>query len=122
MKVALIACMRKLISILNIMIERRQKWDVKRYAVELIERTARSVQDRARMAALKTRERTGSRPSAAEGGGAQRQPWGRPITGLRKIQLLPGVSGFIASVASRKTGLSAPGRADLPSARLDANR
>jgi transposase len=32
-KVALTACMRKLISILNIMIERRQKWDPKRYAV-----------------------------------------------------------------------------------------
>jgi transposase len=32
-KVALTACMRKLISILNIMIERRQKWDAKRYAV-----------------------------------------------------------------------------------------
>jgi transposase len=32
-KVALIACMRKLISILNIMIERRQKWDAKRYAI-----------------------------------------------------------------------------------------
>jgi transposase len=32
-KVALTACMRKLISILNIMIERRQKWDTKRYAV-----------------------------------------------------------------------------------------
>ena len=30
---ALTACMRKLISILNIMIERRQKWDAKRYAV-----------------------------------------------------------------------------------------
>ena len=32
-KVALTACMRKLISILNIMIERRQKWDASRYAV-----------------------------------------------------------------------------------------
>ena len=32
-KVALIACMRKLISILNIMIERRQKWDANRYAL-----------------------------------------------------------------------------------------
>jgi transposase len=32
-KVALTACMRKLISILNIMIERRQKWDAKRYAL-----------------------------------------------------------------------------------------
>jgi len=32
-KVALVACMRKLISILNIMIERRQKWDASRYAV-----------------------------------------------------------------------------------------
>jgi transposase len=32
-KVALTACMRKLISILNIMIERRQKWDANRYAV-----------------------------------------------------------------------------------------
>ena len=32
-KVALTACMRKLISILNIMIERRQKWDAKCYAV-----------------------------------------------------------------------------------------
>jgi transposase len=31
-KVALVACMRKLISILNIMIERRQKWDASRYA------------------------------------------------------------------------------------------
>jgi transposase len=33
-KVALIACMRKLISILNIMIERRQKWDANRYALD----------------------------------------------------------------------------------------
>lgn len=32
-KVALTACMRKLISILTIMIERRQKWDAKRYSV-----------------------------------------------------------------------------------------
>jgi len=32
-KVALTACMRKLISILNTMIERRQKWDAKRYSV-----------------------------------------------------------------------------------------
>jgi transposase len=32
-KVALVACMRKLISILNIMIERRQKWDACRHAV-----------------------------------------------------------------------------------------
>jgi transposase len=32
-KVALVACMRKLISILNVMIERRQKWDTSRYAV-----------------------------------------------------------------------------------------
>ena len=32
-KVALIACMRKLISILNIMIERRQKWDASRHAL-----------------------------------------------------------------------------------------
>jgi transposase len=32
-KVALVACMRKLISILNIMIERRQKWDASRYAL-----------------------------------------------------------------------------------------
>jgi transposase len=32
-KVALTACMRKLISILNIMIKRRQKWDAKRYVV-----------------------------------------------------------------------------------------
>ena len=32
-KVALIACMRKLINILNIMIERRQKWDASRYAL-----------------------------------------------------------------------------------------
>ena len=32
-KVALVACMRKLISILNVMIERRQKWDASRYAV-----------------------------------------------------------------------------------------
>jgi transposase len=31
--VALVACMRKLISILNIMIERRQKWDASRYAL-----------------------------------------------------------------------------------------
>ena len=54
------------------------------------------------MAALKTRERTGSRPSAAEGGGAQRQPWGRPITGLRKIQLLPGDQDFLATVVREK--------------------
>lgn len=32
-KVALTACMRKLIGILNIMIERRQKWDASRYVV-----------------------------------------------------------------------------------------
>jgi transposase len=32
-KVALIACMRKLISILNTMIERREKWDANRYVV-----------------------------------------------------------------------------------------
>ncbi len=32
-KVALTACMRKLISILNIMIERRQKWDANRHAL-----------------------------------------------------------------------------------------
>ena len=32
-KVALTACMRKLISILDVVIERRQKWDAKRYAV-----------------------------------------------------------------------------------------
>ena len=32
-KVALIACMRKLVGILNIMIERRQKWDASRHAV-----------------------------------------------------------------------------------------
>jgi len=32
-KVALVACMRKLIIILNTMIARRQKWDPKRYAV-----------------------------------------------------------------------------------------
>jgi transposase len=32
-KVALTACMRKLISILNVMIARREKWDAKRYAV-----------------------------------------------------------------------------------------
>jgi transposase len=31
-KVALVACMRKLICILNVMIERRQKWDASRYA------------------------------------------------------------------------------------------
>jgi transposase len=32
-KVALVACMRKLICILNVMIERRQKWDASRYAL-----------------------------------------------------------------------------------------
>jgi transposase len=32
-KVALTACMRKLICILNVMIERRQKWDASRFAV-----------------------------------------------------------------------------------------
>ena len=32
-KVALVACMRKLIVILNIMIARRQKWDANRYAL-----------------------------------------------------------------------------------------
>ena len=32
-KVALIACMRKLIVILNILIARRQKWDPNRYAL-----------------------------------------------------------------------------------------
>ena len=31
-KVALVACMRKLIVILNIMIARREKWDAGRYA------------------------------------------------------------------------------------------
>src|ERR1700709_1924857 len=35
-----------------------------------------------RLQSQQTGERTGSRPSAAEGGGAQRQPWARPITGL----------------------------------------
>ena len=33
-KVALVACMRKLIVILNIMIARGEKWDASRYAVE----------------------------------------------------------------------------------------
>jgi len=46
-KVALTACMRKLISILNIMIDGRQKGDAKRLLGQLIERTPRSVQDRA---------------------------------------------------------------------------
>jgi transposase len=32
-KVALVACMRKLIIVLNTMIARRQKWDPRRYAV-----------------------------------------------------------------------------------------
>ena len=32
-KVALVACMRKLIVILNTMIKRRQKWDPSRYAL-----------------------------------------------------------------------------------------
>jgi transposase len=32
-KVALVACMRKLIVILNIMIARREKWHANRYAV-----------------------------------------------------------------------------------------
>ena len=32
-KVALVACMRKLIVILNIMIARREKWDASRYAM-----------------------------------------------------------------------------------------
>jgi transposase len=32
-KVALTACMRKLICILNVMIARRQKWDANRYAL-----------------------------------------------------------------------------------------
>ena len=32
-KVALIACMRKLIVVLNTMIARRQKWDSSRYAL-----------------------------------------------------------------------------------------
>ena len=32
-KVALVACMRKLIVILNTMIARREKWDASRYAV-----------------------------------------------------------------------------------------
>ena len=47
-KVALTACMRKLIVILNIMIERRQKWDAKLLRGQLIEAYSwRSVQDRA---------------------------------------------------------------------------
>lgn len=33
-KVALVACMRKLIVILNIMIARGEKWDANRYAVD----------------------------------------------------------------------------------------
>jgi transposase len=33
-KVALVACMRKLIVILNVMIARREKWDASRYAVD----------------------------------------------------------------------------------------
>ena len=68
-KVALIACMRKLIVILNTMIARRQKWDVDPLQSE----RPRSASAE-RMPSLKTGERTGSRPSAAEGGGAQRQP------------------------------------------------
>lgn len=32
-KVTLVACMRKLIVILNIMIARREEWDASRYAV-----------------------------------------------------------------------------------------
>jgi len=32
-KVAIVACMRKLIVILNIMIARGEKWDAKRYAL-----------------------------------------------------------------------------------------
>jgi transposase len=32
-KIALVACMRKLITILNTMIARRQKWDPSRYAL-----------------------------------------------------------------------------------------
>ena len=68
-KVALTACMRKLICILNTMIARRQKWDATRYTNE----RSRSASAE-RMHSLKTGERTGSRPSAAGGGGAQRQP------------------------------------------------
>ena len=33
-KVALVACMRKLIIILNTMIVRRQKWDSRRYVLD----------------------------------------------------------------------------------------
>ena len=47
-KVALVACMRKLIGILNIMMARGQKWNPTRYAAQLSERApARSVPDRA---------------------------------------------------------------------------
>jgi len=40
------------------------------------------------MQSLKTGERAGSRPPAAEGGGAQRQPWGRPFAASTSAQLL----------------------------------
>ena len=68
-KVALIACMRKLIGILNIMIARRQKWDV---LLVTMERPRSASAER--LQGQKTGERMGSRPQAAEGGGAQRQP------------------------------------------------
>jgi len=41
-----------------------------------------------RLKGQQTCERTGSRPIAAGGGGAQRQPWARPITGLRRYSCL----------------------------------
>ena len=69
-KVALVACMRKLIVILNTMIARRQKWDPSRYARELNERAIRARSRPSACKAQQTGERTGSRPSAAEGGGA----------------------------------------------------
>jgi len=73
-KVAVIACMRKLIVILNTMIARRQKWDPSRY---VLSRAAHPIALGLRPSACQaqqTGDRTGSRPSAAEGEGAQRQP------------------------------------------------
>ena len=70
-KVALVACMRKLIVILNTMIARRQKWNPGRYAMSLTaERIYCARSPTERMESQQTGERAGSRPSAAEGGGA----------------------------------------------------
>ena len=74
-KVALIACMRKLIVILNTMIARRREMGSHPLRGELTRARHPALGPRpSACKANQTGERTGSRPSAAEGGGAPRQP------------------------------------------------